>query len=178
MARYKLIPFDISKAKTPQNPKGLEVVTKYGTAVTIVSTDFRSSQQYFNGGSIYPILAVVHGKDCDMSALYDCDGEIGDDYCGGDLCLKEPLNIEKIKETDVDFCGYEFRIHKFTTEDEWNLCSELDKVLRTKYNYDCSFQDFDYVGYVVITVRARNDSPIEVWDRIVNELNKLIDNEK
>lgn len=179
MERYKLIPFDISKAKTPQNPKGLEVVTTNGTAVTIVSTDFRSSQQYFDGGSLYPILAVVHGKDCDMSALYGCDGEIGDEYCGGYLYLKEPiLNIKKIKETDVEFGGYEFIIKRFTTDDEWNLCSELEKILHTKYKYDCSFQDFYYIGYVVITVLTRNDSPIEVRDRIVNELNKLIDNGK
>lgn len=178
MVRYKLIPFDISKAKTPKNPKGLEVVTTNGTAVTIVSTDFRSSQQYFDGGSLYPILAVVHGKDCDMSALYGCDGEIGDEYCGGYLYLKEPILMDKIKETDVEFGGYEFIIEKFTTEEEWNLCSELEEILHSKYKYDCSFQDFNYIGYVIITVRTRNDSPIEVRDRIVNELNKLIDNGK
>ena len=88
------------------------------------------------------------------------------------------LNMEKIKGTDVDFGGYEFIIEKFTTEGEWNLCSKLEEILHTKYKYDCSFQDFNYIGYVIITVRTRNDSPIEVRDRIVNELNKLIDNGK
>lgn len=67
------------------------------------------------------------------------------------------LNMDKIKGTDVEFGGYEFIIEKFTTEDEWNLCSELEEILHSKYKYDCSFQDFNYIGYVIITVRTRND---------------------
>lgn len=179
MERYKLIPFDISKAKTPQNPDGLDVVTTNGTAVTIVLTNFRSEELNYNDDSLFPILAVIHGEDSDMSALYSRGGDMADDdNCDNFLYLKEPINMEKIKETDVYFGGYEFTIEKFTTEDEWNLCSKLEEILHTKYKYDCSFQDFDYVGYVVITVRTRNDSPTEVRDRIVKELNKLMDNGK
>lgn len=134
MERYKLIPFDISKAKTPQNPKGLEVVTKYGTAVTIVSTDFRSSQQYFDGGSLYPILAVVHGKDCDMSALYGCDGEIGDDYSGDDLCLKEPIS-QRRRMTHKELSWW--LIENPEEHREW----KLGKFIENSFCYEEDLQD-------------------------------------
>ena len=88
--------------------------------------------------------------------------------------------MEKIKQTDIDFgtfrLGYEFRIKKFTTEKEWNLCSELEEIMYTEYKYNFTIHDLDDIGFVVFNVYTQNDSPIEIMDRIVNEINKLITN--
>jgi len=102
MERYKLIPFDISKAKTPQNPDGLEVVTTNGTAVTIVFTDFRSEELNSNDDSLFPILAVIHGEDSDMSALYSRGGDMADDdNCDNFLYLKEPVTPRRMTNKEL-----------------------------------------------------------------------------
>lgn len=86
---YRLIPFDIKRAKTPSNPDGLEVVTKDATPVTIIATDFRSLETYDNGSSIYPIVAMVHDEEMDAIQVYQNNG-IGKVYNNTELCLKMP----------------------------------------------------------------------------------------
>ena len=61
---FKLIPFDLKKAKTQENPNGLEVVTRVGEKVEIIYTNYKG----LDGSSI---IGVIH------------DNKIGDN--------KEPL---------------------------------------------------------------------------------------
>lgn len=86
--------------------------------------------------------------------------------------------MEKIKEIDIKFAsfsmGYEFRIPKFTTEKEWNLCANLEDILREKYKYDCDIHNLDDIGFVLFNVFTRNDSPMKIRERIAHEINKLI----
>lgn len=109
-----MIPFDISKAKTPQNPDGFEVVTTNGMAVTIVFTDFRSEELNYNDDSLFPILAVIHGEDSDMSALYSRGGDmVDDDNCDNFLYLKEPVTPRRMTNKELSMwlrdCPEEYR---------------------------------------------------------------------
>lgn len=79
---YKLIPFDIQRAKTPENPSGLEVVTESGKDVRIICTD-RSSRGY-------PIVALIqNGSRFEETHGVDKKGVTFDESeC---LFLKEPI---------------------------------------------------------------------------------------
>lgn len=135
MGNYKLIPFDISKAKTPQNPNGLEVVTTNGTAVTIVFTDFRSEELNCNDDSLFPILAVIHGEDSDMSALYSRGGDMVDyDNCDNFLYLKEPITKRRIM-THRELAWW--LMEKPEEHREWKLGKFIDK----SYCYEEDLQD-------------------------------------
>lgn len=101
MENYKIIDFDIKKAKTVSNPNGLDVVTKYGDPITIVSTNFESIIRLKNGDSAYPILAVIHKNDYDLTALYSCDGKskYSDNY--NDLRLKESISQRRMTNREL-----------------------------------------------------------------------------
>lgn len=135
MERYKLIPFDISKAKTPKNPKGLEVVTTNGTAVTIVFTDFRSEELNSNDDSLFPILAVIHGEDSDMSALYSRGGDMADDdNCDNFLYLKEPVTPRR-RMTHKELSWW--LIENPEEHREW----KLGKFIENSFCYEEDLQD-------------------------------------
>lgn len=51
MEDFRLIPFDLKRAKTPENPNGLEVVTGRGNDVRIICTDKISNE--------YPIVGLL-----------------------------------------------------------------------------------------------------------------------
>lgn len=79
---YKLIPFDIQRAKTPENPSGLEVVTESGKDVRIICTDKIPLG--------YPIVALI-GEESILEATHCCDEQgvtFDESEC---LCLKEPI---------------------------------------------------------------------------------------
>lgn len=94
----KLINFDIEKAKTPLNPNGLEVVTKSGKKVTIVSINFRSINRLTWGERTYPILAIIHDADWDTQGLYTRYGCSADD---DDLYLKEPISQRRMTHKEL-----------------------------------------------------------------------------
>ena len=122
MEKFKLIPFDLQRAKTPSNPDGLEVVTKGDSeSVTIAATDFRSSRRHPNGDSLYPILAITHSKFGDRTAFYTCSGLIADDdecdYPGDTLYLKEPIKPRRMTNKELSWwlrdCPEEHRELKY-----------------------------------------------------------------
>lgn len=88
--------------------------------------------------------------------------------------------MDKITENEVEFgfngVGYEFRIKKFTTEQEWNLCAKVEDILWFKY--DCDLMDLDYSGFVVFNVWTRRIDPTEFRKIIVDEINVLLNNKK
>ena len=59
---YKLIAFNVEKAKTPTNPDGLEVVTEDGASVTIALTNYDSGSGLKDdkGNVKYPIFVIAH----------------------------------------------------------------------------------------------------------------------
>lgn len=100
MENYRLIDFDIKRAKTPNNPNGLEVVTKYNYPVTILSTNYRSGQTDSDGNYRYPILAVFHGVCLDTATFYDINGC---SYKNSEvnLCLKEPITRRRMTNKEL-----------------------------------------------------------------------------
>lgn len=99
MNDYKTIAFDFSKAKTPENPDGLEVVTTNDHLVTIVATNYRAGKQWD-----HPILAVVHYEDRDCAYAFNIYGKCvpGRDYLlEGNLCLKEPIKQRRMTNQEL-----------------------------------------------------------------------------
>lgn len=90
--KYKIIPFDIKKAKTPENPDGFEVVTKDGKNVRIVCTNKRGDN---------PIVTLIENgnlkEDC---VLYNLNGV----YWSNDshnLALKEPVQYRRMTNQEL-----------------------------------------------------------------------------
>ena len=75
---YKLIPFNLKLAKTPTNPKGLEVYTKNYISVEILKTD-RSS-------TLYPLVVLLNNAKI-LTATQTGETKTGNET----LCLKEAL---------------------------------------------------------------------------------------
>lgn len=90
---YKLIPFDIQRAKTPSNPNGLEVVTEDNISVRIICTD-RCYE--------YPIVGLVR-SDSEVECVnsYKKNGlAYPGDVC---LCLKEPVKPRRMTEQELSW---------------------------------------------------------------------------
>jgi hypothetical protein len=142
----KLIPFDIRMAKTPSNPDGLEVVTTNGTAVTIVFTDFRSEELNPNDDSLFPILAVIHGEDSDMSALYSRGGDMADDdNCDNFLYLKESITPRRMTNQEL----------------AWWLRDAPEEHREFKYSYDDVDKKDRGVHYVYIYSDSHANEPAD-----------------
>jgi hypothetical protein len=91
---YKLIPFDIQRAKTPSNPDGLEVVTEGGKDVRIICTD-RSSRGY-------PIVALIR-HETGFEETHYCDKEgvtFNETAC---FCLKEPVTPRRMTNQELSW---------------------------------------------------------------------------
>lgn len=90
---YKLIPFDIQRAKTPENPSGLEVASKHSEFVRIICTDRISD---------YPIVGLMRPDSESIECLrtYKENGvayAAEDDY----LYLKEPVKSRKMTHQEL-----------------------------------------------------------------------------
>lgn len=91
---YKLIPFDLKRAKTPENPDGLEVMTESGKDVRIICTD-RSS-----GG--YPIVALIRNETGFEET--HCCGEDGVTFDETEcFCLKEPVTPRRMTNQELSW---------------------------------------------------------------------------
>ena len=87
---YRLIPFDIKRAKTPSNPDGLEVVAG-GKDVRIICTDRRSSK--------YIIVALIYNRIIDDEDIYSYDEfGVGVNNC---LLLKEPITPRRMTNQEL-----------------------------------------------------------------------------
>lgn len=95
--KYKLIPFDLAKAKTPENPKGLEVVTRDNRKVRIIDTHRRGE---------CPIISYVETitndgllKDDVLSYYLDGKYLAHNSHC--DLFLKEPIKLRRMTAEEL-----------------------------------------------------------------------------
>ena len=100
MSDFRLIHFDLSKAKTNENPNGLEVVTRNGLKVRIVDTNKRGGR---------PIVSCVEVDDkVENIFTYDADGIY--DCCkkesNYDLFLKEPVKQRRMTNLFLVVCLY------------------------------------------------------------------------
>lgn len=106
MEEFNIVQFDLSKAKTPDNPNGFDVVTKNGRDVIILDTDYnyRLSIGYTNEEVSYPLLCKIFGKngDNDQSAIYSDNGEFQiheeNDF---DLRLKIPKKKRRMTNREL-----------------------------------------------------------------------------
>lgn len=96
MNDYKKRPFDLSEAKTPENPNGLEVVTIGNEPVTIVSTNYRGDKKD------YPILGIVHLEIRDLPTAFNIQGKPYDGYIfKGSIYLKEPIERRRMTNQEL-----------------------------------------------------------------------------
>lgn len=117
-----MIPFDLSRAKTLENPSGLDVADANGCDVTIVTTNYNSGFRNDEGNNKYPIFAITHEKEGDTPIAYNIDGEPCRSYCPN-LWLKEKATQRKMTHQELawwlrdapeehreyicsDYCGY------------------------------------------------------------------------
>lgn len=92
---YRLIKFDLQRAKKPSNPDGLEVVTSDDQYVRILCTDRRSDD--------YPIIALVRNIHTGYEDVKSYD-VFGLDYTGDScLCLKEPVKPRRMTEKELSW---------------------------------------------------------------------------
>lgn len=100
MENYRFIPFDLSRAKTLENPSGLDVVDATGCDVTIVTTNYNSGFRDDEGNNKYPIFAITHEKEGDKPIAYNIDGEPGRSHCPN-LWLKEKATQRKMTHQEL-----------------------------------------------------------------------------
>lgn len=132
---FKLIPFDLEKAKTLENPNGLDVVTRKGNDVKIIYSNYR-------GECDKPIIGLVqnyrksHYERCFV--FYE-DGRfnpVGID--NDDLFLKEPIKSRRMTNQELAWwlgeCPNEHREYKTKTGFIVSNSYEYDV---NKAHYDC-----------------------------------------
>ena len=102
--QFKLIPFDLSKAETPENPGGLEVVTRDNKCrIRILCTD-RKDQT-----GRYPIIALYSYSDggeeyyskWQRSGKYVGVGDDGESWM--DLFLKQPVKSRRMTNRELSW---------------------------------------------------------------------------
>lgn len=95
--QFKIIPFDLSKARTKSNPNGLEVITKNGESARILCTDFDSSEE-----KEYKLVVAVRYDDGEYLDTYTEDGRIHpDEKCNTDLFLKQPVKSRRMTNREL-----------------------------------------------------------------------------
>lgn len=93
MNDYKKIQFDLSKAKTPDNPNGLEVITKDGRNVRIICTDKLGE---------YPVVALVcFYNGLEYAHFYTLGGIVSFNDNALDLVLKEPIKSRRMTNQEL-----------------------------------------------------------------------------
>ena len=81
--KFKLIAFDLAKAKTPETPDGLEVVTRKGDVVRIICTNLDSHT---------PIVCAYKSSYSENVTQWYIDGKYyADEDSDMDLFLKQPI---------------------------------------------------------------------------------------
>lgn len=100
---YRLIPFDIKRAKTPSNPDVLDVVAG-GKNVRIICTDRRSGK--------YNIVALIYNRILDDEDIFSYD-EHGVGATNHRLFLKEPVMPRRMTNKELSMwlrdCPEEYR---------------------------------------------------------------------
>lgn len=96
--KFKIIPFCLEKAKTPENPNGLDVVTRVGNDVKIICSDYKGEYNK-------PIVGLVQNyrkSQYERCFVFYEDGRfnsvgIDDD----DLFLKEPIVSHRMTNQEL-----------------------------------------------------------------------------
>ena len=109
-AKFKVIPFDLAKAKTKDNPDGLKVVTREGKEVEIIAVDDRWSR---------PIFTLIVPDD--IVETYKKTGKYTTlDEHEYDLLLKQPITKRRMTNRELAWwlrdCSEEHRECSYTSE--------------------------------------------------------------
>lgn len=85
--QFKIIPFDLSKAKTKENLKGLEVITVDGHKCRILDTERKDSK--------YNVVVAIDFVEKELIVAYDKNGKIKNENISEehpkDLRLVQPV---------------------------------------------------------------------------------------
>lgn len=132
--KFKIIPFCLKRAKTPENPNGLEVVTRDGHDVKIIYSDYKGEYNK-------PIVGLVQNyrkSQHERCFVFYEDGRfnpvgIDDD----DLFLKEPIKAHRMTNQELAWwlreCPNEHREFKEKT----------GYIVSNVYEYDVSVAHYD-----------------------------------
>lgn len=93
--KFRLIPFDLSKAKTNENPNGLEVVTRDGKKARIVDTQKK--------GKVPLVVCVEVGDAIETVITCTTEGDYVSRYIFSDydLRLKEPIKKRRMTRQEL-----------------------------------------------------------------------------
>lgn len=125
--KFKLIPFDLGKAKTLENPNGLEVATRNGNDVKIIYSNYRGE----SNKSIIGLVQDYRKSQYERCFIFYKDGRynpVGID--DEDLFLKEPIKMCRMTNQDLAWwlreCPNEHR--------EWK--TKTGSIVSNIYEYD------------------------------------------
>lgn len=153
-----MIPFDLSKAKTPENPSGLEVVTNYNKSVRIVSTDRCSGSGY----SIVGLVAITEYEEYVISYKENGVAFTEDGKC---LLLKEPITQRKMTQQELAWWLMEHpeEHREYMFFEEGDIDKER-KCVHHDYDYHACDKDIPVQGIVIRSNGGEWREPLIVED--------------
>ncbi len=129
---YNAIPFDLSKAKTPQKPHGLQVIIGVGIPVNIIKVDSKNKE--------YPITATVPitgGKE--VTSRFDIHGKYISPPYDSDL-----FNLRLV----VPIVHHE--VWGYIWKTEFGYWEAQEKTYNTKEEAERVAKKFSEMGYEVV----------------------------
>lgn len=127
---FKLIPFNLLKAKTPANPNGLEVVTRVGRDARIIDTNYKGID---DGRSI---IGIIQDNDIkkEMCHSFYINGRLRKDRDDNDdLFLKEPIEARRMTNQEL---AWWLRKHpEEHREYTYDSTNQSDGLVRYEYVY-------------------------------------------
>lgn len=96
--KFKIIPFNLEKAKTPENPRGLEIVTRDNNKVEILTTNRRDS---CNIVTLVEVFDSHRHKLRDVVIEYFPSGKSLSGNENLDLFLKQPVKPRRMTNQEL-----------------------------------------------------------------------------
>ena len=163
MEGFNIVQFDLSKAKTPDNPNGFDVVTKNGRDVIILDTNYnyKLSIGYTHEEVSYPLLCKIFGKngDNDQSAIYSDHGEFQiHEENDWDLRLKVPKKKRLMTAREL---AWWLRDHPEEHREVLVRCDDLNRSLITGvFRYSASTENLEVTNVYVRSNGGEWEEPL------------------
>lgn len=161
--QFKIIPFDLSKARSESNPSdGLEVITRNGESARILCTDFESSE-----GKEYKLVVAVRYNEGEYLDTYTEDGrKHPDEESNNDLFLKQPVKSRRMTNRELSWWlqehQEEHREYMFKNAD-W---------ISSVFNYNIKNAEEEVPDFIII--RSNGGEWEDPLFPLFNEVEKII----
>lgn len=139
--QIKLIPFDITKAKTPKNPRGLEIVTRDNNKVEILTTNRRDS---CNIVTLVEVFDSHRRKLRDVVIEYFPSGKSLSRNKNLDLFLKQPVKSRRMTNKELSWW-----LKEHPEEHRENMFKDGDWI-SSSFNYNIKNADEEVSDCILI----------------------------